>query len=101
MLSGLLISAQGEDDGRGLQSLINIADISTMELLHAMVQASRTSPIPLVIGDGQLCCNRIPKARFLIDTERYDNDHGEGAMQKVVTRIREERRQAAKDHGLL
>jgi hypothetical protein len=40
-------------------------------------------------------CEIAPNERFLIDTERYDDDHGEGAMQKVVTKIREERRQAA------
>jgi hypothetical protein len=40
-------------------------------------------------------CDGTPKARFLIDPERYDDDHGEGAMQEVVTKIREERRQAA------
>ncbi|KAF4950791.1 hypothetical protein FSARC_13088 [Fusarium sarcochroum] len=107
MLSGLLISAYDEDDGRGLQSFIDIADISTMALFHAMVQASRTSPTTLVIGDGQhgrmkamsenpnYSCDGTPKARFLIDPERYDDDHGEGAMQEVVTKIREERRQAA------
>ncbi|KAK2670001.1 hypothetical protein RAB80_014138 [Fusarium oxysporum f. sp. vasinfectum] len=111
MLSGLLISAHDEDDGRGPQSLIDIADISTMALFHAMVQASRTSPTPLVIGDDQLCrmkgmsqspdynCNRIPKARFLIDSGRYDEDHGEGAMQEMVNKVREERRRAAQDRG--
>ncbi|RYC81043.1 hypothetical protein BFJ63_vAg16054 [Fusarium oxysporum f. sp. narcissi] len=66
-----------------------------MALLHAMVQASRTSPNPLEIGDGHLCCNRIPKAKFLIDSRRYDDDHGEGAMQDIVNKIREERRRAA------
>ncbi|KAM5528956.1 hypothetical protein FOXYSP1_16800 [Fusarium oxysporum f. sp. phaseoli] len=111
MLSGLLISAHDEDDGRGPQSLIDIADISTMTLFHAMVQASRTSPTPLVIGDDQLCrmkgmsqspdynCNGMPKAGFLIDSGRYDEDHGEGAMQEMVNKIREERRRAAQDRG--
>ncbi|KAM5527480.1 hypothetical protein FOXYSP1_20352 [Fusarium oxysporum f. sp. phaseoli] len=88
-----------------------IADISMMALFHAMVQASRTSPTPLVIGDDQLCrlkgmsqspdynCNGIPKAGFLIDSGRYDEDHGEGAMQEMVNKIREERRRAAQDRG--
>lgn len=77
-----------------------------MALLHAMVQASRTSPTPPVIGDDRLCrmkvksqgpaynCNATPKVMLLIDSERYDEDYGEGAMQNVVTKIREERRQA-------
>ncbi|EMT69214.1 hypothetical protein FOC4_g10000475 [Fusarium odoratissimum] len=115
MLSGLLISAHDEDDGHGPQSLIDIADISTMALFHAMVQASRISPTPLVIGDDQRCrmkgimkgmsqspdynCNGMPKAGFLIDSGRYNEDHGEGAMQEMVNKIREERRRAAQDRG--
>ncbi|OBS16336.1 hypothetical protein FPOA_13000 [Fusarium poae] len=85
-------------------SHIDIADISTMALLHAMVQASRTSRAAPMMEHGQSwrkkamsqrpdCdCNGPYKWNFLIDPERYDEDNGEGAMQKVVTKIREERR---------
>jgi hypothetical protein len=44
-------------------------------------------------------CNGMPKAGFLIDSGRYDEDHGEGAMQEMVNKIREERRRAAQDRG--
>ncbi|CAG2003930.1 unnamed protein product [Fusarium graminearum] len=69
-----------------------------------MVQASRTSRVAPSREQGESWEKKVKtqspdcgrngtyKWNFSIDPERYDEDNGEGSMQKVVTKIREERR---------
>lgn len=78
---------------------IDVAGITKTMLLHAMVEDSRVEPSAPVPKGHQgyetidATCSSLRNSssrtvtRFTVDSRRYDEDHGQGALQRVVAGI--------------
>lgn len=78
---------------------IDISGITKTMLLHAMVEDSRVEPgalgpkghqdyetIDVTCSPPRNSSSRNVR-RFIMDSRRYDEDHGQGSLQNVVTGI--------------